>query len=90
MGQKAKESSLVRKAREKLKKQLQYEHKQMTSEALGEMSKRIRSSIARHHPEASYLKKRKFTLFDENLHSAETKSHHIRKMINLLHGSQVL
>jgi len=90
MSPKAKESTQVKKAREKLKKQLQVEHKQITSNTLGEMSKRIRSSIVRHHPEGSYLRKKKFSLFDENLHTAEIKNRHIRKLVRLLQGPQNL
>lgn len=84
---KAKESSQVSRARNKLKRQLNVEHKQFTSEALNQMAETIRLHIKTHHPEKGFLKKKKFVLFDENQHSANTKSLFINKLYKMLRSS---
>lgn len=85
-----KESRHIQKARSKLKKRLQMEHRHFTTEALEEMTKRIRQTIIRHHPEMGYLKSKKFSLFDENHHTAKTKSKYILKMQKMLYSSRLL
>lgn len=90
MSKKAKESASVQKARNKLKKQLSIEHKKFTTEALEKMGQAIRMTINRHHPENSFLKKKKFTIFDENAHTAATKSKHILKLKKMLESSTIL
>lgn len=85
---KANESRQVRRAREKLKKNLEIEHQKFTTESLNEMAKKIRSSIVRHHSE-SFLKTRKFTLFDENSHTAKTRSKQILKLQGMLQSSSL-
>ena len=87
MAQKAKESRQVKRAREKLKKNLEIEHKKFTSEALQDMAKKIRTLIGRHHPEPNFLRKRKFTIFDENVHSARTKSRAVLKLQQMLQSN---
>lgn len=87
MIQKAKESRQVKRAREKLKKTLEIEHKKFTTEALQDMAKKIRTLLVRHHPEPTFLRKRKFTIFDENAHSARTRSKAIIKLQHMLQNN---
>lgn len=84
MRQRAKESRQVEKAREKLRKKIEAEHQKFSSKALQEIAIRLRTSISRHHPEMKNLKQRKFTLFDENTHTAETKSRQVLKLQKML------
>lgn len=84
-----KESRHIQKVRSKLKKRLQMEHRHFTTEALTEMANRIRHTIIRHHPEMEYLKGKKFSLFDENHHTAKPKSKHILKMQQMLYSSRL-
>jgi hypothetical protein len=86
MAQKAKESRQIKKAREKLKKNLDTQQKKFTSEALQNMAKKIRTLLVRHH-EPAHLRKRKFTIFDENAHSARTKSRAILKLQQMLQNN---
>lgn len=87
MKNKASESKQVTRAREKLKKRLAIEHEKFTRDALLEMSQKIRSSLVRQHPEPSFLKKKKLTIFDENKHTAQTKSKQILKLEKMLKQS---
>lgn len=90
MSKKTKESPQIQKARNKLKKKLHIEQKKFTSEALENMTNKIRMMISKHHPEKSYLKQKKFTLFDENTHTAKTKSKHIIKLRKMLEANRIL
>lgn len=80
----AKESREVQRAREKLKKSLEKEQKEFTRSSLQDAVTRIKSSIERHHPEPSFLKKKKFTIFGEGTNAAPTKSRQIIKLQKLL------
>jgi hypothetical protein len=84
MKEQAKESRLVQKAREKLEKNLEIEHQAFTPETLDIMADKIRKSIVRHHPEPSFLKKRKFTLFTGGANPAATKSKQVLKLQKML------
>lgn len=90
MGKKAKESQKIKKAREKLRAQLQKEHKKFSHDALHAVSKRIKKDIYRHHPEINPLQEKKIVLFDENHHTAQIKSNHILKLKKILEESQIL
>jgi hypothetical protein len=81
MSAKAKESAQVKKARKKLKQQLDTEHKRITKEALDKMTESIQRWISRHANERLPLKDKSFTLFDENQHSARTKSKFIQHLL---------
>ena len=54
---KVKESRQVQKAREKLKKHLEVEHQQFTTDALQEMARKIRFALFRHNPELIVFEK---------------------------------
>lgn len=84
MEEKAPESRQIKKARARLKKNLEKEHQKFTSETLQEIGKKIRGSITRHHKEPNYLKKHRFTFFDENAHPAKLKSKQILKLQEML------
>lgn len=81
---KAKESPQVQKTRAKLKQRLKIEHSQITSKALNDVCDAIRKVLARNHPKPKNLKQKEVTLFDENKHSAGTKSKYILKLHRLL------
>ena len=81
---KAEESGRVQRARKKLERTLEVEHKKFTTDALHSMGQKIRQMIVRQHPQATFLKKRKFSLFDENAHTAKTKSKRILKLEHYL------
>ncbi len=80
MNTQAKESTKIKRAREKLKKQFAEEEKQMTPMALQKMRQAIRTWISRHGEERINLKDKTFRLFDENKHPAKTKSNYVREM----------
>lgn len=81
---KAEESPQIKRAREKLRKNLEVEHQHFTTEALQEMTKKIRSLVIKSHPEVRYLRSKKFVLFDENIHTAKLKSKQIQKLQDTL------
>lgn len=81
---KVKESPQVKKIREKLRKEIQKEHKIMTSKGLKEISKKVRALLQRQHPPSKSLKQKDVTLFDENQHPAAIKSKYILKLHELL------
>lgn len=81
MGTKAKESVYIKKAREKLKKELAKADKKITERALYQMSRIIHRWIDRHAEERVPIK---FEFFDENRHSAKTKSKFIRNLLTKL------
>lgn len=83
----AKESKQVTNARKKLQKTLEIEHQKFTTEALQEIAKSLRASIARHHPEPEYLAKRKFILYNSNENPAKIKSKQILKQLRYQQSS---
>ena len=66
----AEESSKTRKAREKLKKQLDANDKKITPQALEKKSIEIHRWIARHAQNRVVLKSKSISLFDENQNAA--------------------
>lgn len=66
----AEESAKTRKAREKLKKQLEDFEKKMTPEALGKKTIEIHQWIARNTQDRVVIKN-KFSLFDKNQNTAK-------------------
>ncbi len=66
----ARESLQTKKAREKLKKQLEDIEKKITPEALKEKSQEIHRWIARHAHTRVTLKSKNIYLFDENQNAA--------------------
>lgn len=87
MRKKADESRLVKTAREKLRKRLIVEKNRFSPEALSKVRTAIRASIQRVN-QPDFLEKRTFSLFDENLHSAKTKSKAILKLQTILMGTK--
>lgn len=83
MVKKAAESRLVRTARKKLEKRLDQEKKSFSPEGLARVRAVLRATIVRQH-DPDFLEKRTFALFDENTHSAKTKSKAIQKLSALL------
>ncbi|HEY2810380.1 MAG TPA: hypothetical protein VGJ00_03210 [Rhabdochlamydiaceae bacterium] len=67
----AEESAKTRKAREKLKKQLDANDKKITQQALERKSIEIHRWIARHAHNRVILKSKSISLFDENRNTAE-------------------
>lgn len=87
MAVKAKESPQVQKARRKIKRQLKAAERKMNPETLKAMSQLIKQQLARHQSERINLRKREFTIFDENQHPAKTESKFIMKLLHdLEHG----
>lgn len=83
---KAKESTQVVKARQKLIKQIKNENKQLTHQALEKERKVMRQWIARHAPERIDLNTKSFILFDENQHSANVENKYVLKKLKNLKG----
>lgn len=75
--QSAEESDHVKRAREKLCRQLEEEKSQITPRALEEVCKKIYHWIQRHAAERVNLKEKNIALFDENRHSALIHSHFV-------------
>lgn len=67
----AEESLKTRKAREKLKKQLEANDKKITPQALEKKSIEIHRWIARHAQNRVVLKSKSISLFDENQNTAD-------------------
>lgn len=67
----AEESSKTRKAREKLKKQLDAVEKKITPQALERKTIEIHRWIARHAPHRVVLRTKAISLFDENQNAAK-------------------
>lgn len=84
MAKKAKESSHVKKVRQKLRRQLRDKDRQVNEEALRNMRQIIQRQIARHQSERVDLKAREITLFDENQHSAKTQNKFILNLLKKL------
>lgn len=81
---KSQESIQIKRARRKLKKQLQEEEKQITPQALQKMSQSIHQWISRHSDDRIQLKDKNITLFDANQHSAKIKSKFIDSLLKEL------
>lgn len=88
MAAKAKESIQVRKAREKIKKQLAKEHEAIQPDSIHAMSIIIKRQIARHSDERVSLKNREIVLFDENKHPAKSESKFVKRLLNELQSSK--
>jgi hypothetical protein len=67
----AEESLKTRRAREKLKKQLEVLEKKLTSQALEKKTIEIHRWIARHAPHRVTLRSKTISLFDENQNAAK-------------------
>jgi hypothetical protein len=67
----AEESAKTRKAREKLKKQIDLFEKKITPQALEKKSIEIHRWIARHAHDRVVLKEKEISLFDENQNAAK-------------------
>lgn len=82
MTSKATESLQVQKARKKLEKKLISEQKQLNIAAIEQMKRAIQIWISRHQTERVTLQEKTVELFDENQHSAKTRSKYV---VHLLH-----
>lgn len=74
MSKKAQESAAVKRAREKLKKRFAEEDEKTSERAIEQMKQAIRIWLARHAEDRVNLMDKTIKLFDENKHSAKTKS----------------
>lgn len=88
---KAKESPQIIKAREKIQKQIQKADERTSPEAIKSKTALIQRQILRHKNERVSLKenkpanlKERTVTFDENAHSAKTKSRHVSKLMKNL------
>lgn len=86
---KAKESAHVRKARRKLRQQLNEEHKKVNKKALEQMSISIKRWISRHAGERISLLSKTFTLFDENQHPAPPQDQYINELSKSIMGGVI-
>jgi hypothetical protein len=77
----AEESPKTRKAREKLKKQLEANDKKITPQALEKKSIEIHRWIARHAQNRVILKSKSISLFDENQNTADV-SHRVSHFVD--------
>jgi hypothetical protein len=75
----AEESAKTRRAREKLKKQLDALEKKITPQALEKKSIEIHRWIARHAPQRVVLRTKTISLFDENQNTAKL-SHRVSSL----------
>lgn len=78
---KAEESPQIKKARQKILRQIEAAEKRINPEALDRMSLLIKRQLTRHSPERISLKSKSITLFDENRHSAQTESRFIKRLM---------
>lgn len=81
---KAKESSTIKKARNKLKKQLQEDRKQFNPQMLSKIITKLEFELARGASDRIDLKNREIRLFDENKHSAAIRSRFIQNIKSAL------
>jgi hypothetical protein len=88
MTAKAKESTQIQKARNKIKQQLQKAEKKMNPEALHAMSLLIREQLNRKKSGRIDLKNRQIISFDENKHPAQTESKFVIKLIRQIKQQQ--
>lgn len=84
MASKAAESLQVQKARKKLEQKFAQEEKRVNQAAIDQMKKTIQLWISRHQSDRIKLKKKTIELFDENRHSAKTKSKFIAHLAHKL------
>ncbi|HEY4831653.1 MAG TPA: hypothetical protein VIH61_03735 [Waddliaceae bacterium] len=84
MASKATESLQVQKARKKLEKKLISEQKQLNIAAIEQMKRAIQIWISRHQAERVTLQQKAIELFDENQHSAKTRSRYVVHLLNKL------
>lgn len=84
MGTKAKESQQVMKARKKLERKIASENRHMTKESLDKMALLIERQLIRHADERLNLKSKDIQLFDENRHSAASKSKFVNHLLSNL------
>lgn len=82
----AEESLKTKKAREKLKKKLEDQDRQITPQALERKSIEIHNWIAKHAHQRVTLKEKSISLFDENQHAAKL-SEKITKVAEQLRSS---
>ncbi|MGA8164948.1 MAG: hypothetical protein WB791_08005 [Waddliaceae bacterium] len=87
---KAKESKQIIKARKKLQKQMTAEKKRLNQTAIHQMKKAIQIWIDRHQSERVQLSERPVELFDENRHSAKTKSKHVSQLLKAIKKEAML
>jgi len=80
MSENSKESKQVRKARQKLQKQLEEEKKLITPFSLAKMERNIQNWIQRHSAERISLKEKNIALFDENKNAVRVASRQIKQM----------
>ena len=83
MATKAEESYQVQKARKKLAKQLEEENKLVNEKAIAQMKKAMQIWIQRHKNERIKLHER-LELFDENRHSAKSRSKFVAQLMKKL------
>ncbi len=83
MATKAEESYQVQKARRKLEKQLQEENKLINEKAIEQMKKAMAIWLQRHKDVRVKLHER-LELFDENRHSAKSKSKFVAQLTKKL------
>ena len=84
----AEESPKLRRAREKLKKQMDAADEQFTEQALEQKGIEIQKWISRHAERRVSLKKKSIALFDENQNAAEL-SERVAKIALKLRGENV-
>ncbi|MCB1136155.1 MAG: hypothetical protein KDK78_07805 [Chlamydiia bacterium] len=73
----AEESEHIKRARDKLRAQMQEEEMQITPQALDDVCRKIYHWIQRHSSERENLKDKNIALFDENRHSAVIRSRRV-------------
>ena len=81
---KAKESRQVITARKKLEKRLEVEHQKFTSDALAQMTIKIRALTERHHLKPKKLAAERFSFLGNPTKQFEPKNKHILKLIQSL------
>ena len=84
MNSMAKESQLVKRARDKLKKKFEEADKLITPEALKKVSQEIHRWISTHIKNRVNLKDKNISLFDENQNVANVSSKYISTLKNSL------
>lgn len=89
MTTKAKESAQVRRARQKIQKQIQEADKRINDQELTLMRTVIERQLARHQTERIDLKTKNVTPFDENQHSAKTESRFVSRLLAQLKQGEI-
>lgn len=85
--QKAPESEHIRKARRKLKKIMEAEAQEFSSERLEKMGEVMRQWLNRYAQERKPLTEKTIKLFDQNKHTAKTSSHYVKELRHKLKTS---